>query len=287
MKIDAVIVEFEKAFFADLPQIKGTAGRQTTWTGTYMPYLRRLKKVAGCDDLSASIFMAALQTYKPASRSKQMAATVYARLARATGLQLPDGWNESVSEYEPPKKENENILIDESMITSCLDKIPSQQWRNVFALIAVYGLKNYEPFFVDLEHFQGSSTLIAKICGADQFNDRLVWPVPADWATRFGINRISCIGDLPPIATDLSITTLQQIGRRSAEQFRRYGLHFTPSQLRHSWAARAINTGVPDSLAAKMLGMDPIFYLKTYQIEIQKRDESLFESFSATAHVPF
>jgi hypothetical protein len=287
VKIDAVIAGFEEAFFHDPEQIESEAGKQTTWKSAYMPYLRRLQKVANSEDFSEAVLVAALQTYKSASRSKQMAAGVYARLARATGLQLPEEWHECSSGYQPPRKADENMLIDKTVIASSIEKIPNQSWRRVFALIAVYGLKNYEPFFVDFQHLQGSSSLTAKVCATDQFNERFVWPVPADWAINLGINHISCIGDLPSVATDLSVTTLQQIGRRCAEQFKRYGLPVTPSQLRYSWGARAIRSGVPDSLAAKMLGIDVVKYFASYKTEIEERDLSLFASSLIGSDPPF
>lgn len=287
MKINTVIAKFEEAFFYDPAQIESAAGKQATWKSAYMPYLRRLIKVADCEEFSIAVLLAALQTYKPKSRSKQIAASVYARLARSTGLQLPDEWHELSSDYQPPSKSTKKVLVDESVIASSLEKIPNQKWRSFFVLISIYGLKNYEPFFVDFEHWQRSSNLTAKVCATDQFDSRLIWPTSTCWAAKFGVNRISCIGDLPPVTTDLNITTLQSIGRRCAEQFKRYGLAVTSSQLRHSWGARAISAGVPDSLAAKMLGMDPIYYSKTYQVEIEERDKSLLESFSVASHAPF
>ena len=65
---------------------------------------------------------------------------------------------------------------------------------------------------------------------------------------------------LPAIQTDLRRTTLQQVGRRVSEQFRRYDLPITPYDLRHAWAVRTIHVGLPDTVARQddgPLGDDP------------------------------
>ncbi|MFM8935376.1 MAG: tyrosine-type recombinase/integrase, partial [Vulcanococcus sp.] len=59
-------------------------------------------------------------------------------------------------------------------------------------------------------------------------------------------------------------TTLQQVGRRVAEQFRRYGLPLTPYDLRHAWAVRTIHIGLPDTVAARMMGHSVAIHTRTY-----------------------
>jgi integrase len=288
VKIDAVIAKFEKDFFCDLIEDRERAsGRLTTWKSAYLPYLRRLEEIAGEDTLSVAVLTAALETYKPGSRSKQIASGVFARLARSACIQLPCEWGMDAGDWTPPQKASKETPVNESVIISCLNKIPNQKWRNVFALMAVYGLKNYEPFFIDLQHLQSSQSLTAKVQAIEMNDARLVWPAPPDWAKKFGIESICKLDDLPSVTTDLSVTTLQQIGRRCAEQFKRYGLPLTPSSLRHSWGKRAIAYGVPDTLAAQMLGIDIAKYALSYRAEIEDRDKLLLASFLKLSEAPF
>jgi len=78
---------------------------------------------------------------------------------------------------------------------------------------------------------------------------------------------------LPQIQTDLRRTTLQQVGRRVSEQFRRYGLPITPYDLRHAWAVRTIHIGLPDTVAARMMGHSVAIHTRTYHHWITRRDQ--------------
>jgi len=78
---------------------------------------------------------------------------------------------------------------------------------------------------------------------------------------------------LPPVCTDLGRTTLQQVGRRVAEQFRRYQMPFTPYDLRHAWALRTIHMGLPDTVAARMMGHSVTIHTRTYHHWITRRDQ--------------
>ena len=103
-----------------------------------------------------------------------------------------------------------------------------------------------------------------------------VWPFHPDWVDRFdlialGQDRTA----LPHVQTDLRRTTLQQVGRRISEQFRRYGLPITPYDLRHAWAVRTIHIGLPDTVAARMMGHSVAIHTRTYHHWITRRDQQL------------
>jgi integrase len=78
---------------------------------------------------------------------------------------------------------------------------------------------------------------------------------------------------LPRVCTDLRRTTLQQVGRRVAEQFRRYDLPITPYDLRHAWAVRTIHIGLPDTVSARMMGHSVAIHTRTYHHWITRRDQ--------------
>ena len=90
----------------------------------------------------------------------------------------------------------------------------------------------------------------------------------------FELGNITDTSDLlPDIKTDLKETTLQHIGRRVSEQFRRYEISFTPYDLRHAWAVRTILIGLPNTVAAKMMGHSVSIHTKTYHHWITRRDQ--------------
>ena len=91
---------------------------------------------------------------------------------------------------------------------------------------------------------------------------------------RFNLTHLaSNAAALPPVCTDLRHTTLQQVGRRVAEQFRRYDVPLTPYDLRHAWAVRTIHIGLPDTVAARMMGHSVAIHTRTYHHWITRRDQ--------------
>ena len=95
-----------------------------------------------------------------------------------------------------------------------------------------------------------------------------------DWVERFGLQELAeNPAALPAIQTDLRRTTLQQVGRRVSEQFRRYDLPITPYDLRHAWAVRTIHVGLPDTVAARMMGHSVTIHTRTYHHWITRRDQ--------------
>jgi integrase len=103
-----------------------------------------------------------------------------------------------------------------------------------------------------------------------------VWPFQPEWVDQFNLRSLADgSAQLPPVGTDLRRTTLQQVGRRVAEQFRRYGLPFTPYDLRHAWALRTIHMGLPDTVAARMMGHSVAIHTRTYHHWITRRDQQM------------
>jgi integrase len=96
-----------------------------------------------------------------------------------------------------------------------------------------------------------------------------VWPFYPEWVERFRLRQ----GHLPPINTDLTQTTLQRVGQQVALQFKRYGVPFSPYDLRHAWAVRTIHFGLPDTVAARMMGHSVAIHTRTYHRWITLRDQ--------------
>jgi integrase len=96
-----------------------------------------------------------------------------------------------------------------------------------------------------------------------------VWAFYPEWIDEFKLRTIQ----LPDLETDLAKTTLQRIGQRVTAQFRRYGIPFSPYNLRHAWAVRTIHFGLPDTVAAKMMGHSVAVHTRTYHQWITARDQ--------------
>ena len=269
------LAAFEAAFFADPRRRRNPAGCRTTWSSAYLPYLRRLAAVAAERDLPLGLPLLemALESYAASSRSRQQCGTALAALARHFELDLPDNWSERAAGYGLHAAQFRRLPGDPQILLWA-EQIPNPTWRLAYGLMATYGLRNHEVFFCDLSALAPGGDRVIRVLPTSKTGEHQVWPFQPDWVEHFGLEQLG--GSQPPlpaVATDLRQTTLQQVGRRVAEQFRRYELPITPYDLRHAWAVRTIHIGLPDTVAARMMGHSVAIHTRTYHHWITRRDQ--------------
>jgi len=152
--------------------------------------------------------------------------------------------------------------------------MPNTRWRLVYGLMATYGLRNHEVFFCDLSGLTKTGDKVLRVLPNTKTGEHQVWPFHPSSNDFFELDQLgenqTC---LPTINTDLNTTTLQKVGRRVTEQFRRYKLPLTPYDLRHAWAIRTIHIGLPDTVAARMMGHSVNIHNRTYHHWITRRDQ--------------
>jgi integrase len=269
------LAAFEAAFFADPRRRRNLAGCRTTWSSAYLPYLRRLAAVAAERDLPLGLPLLelALESYAASSRSRQQCGTALAALARHFELDLPDNWSERAAGYGLHAAQFRRLPGDPQILLWA-EQIPNPAWRLAYGLMATYGLRNHEVFFCDLSALAPGGDRVIRVLPTSKTGEHQVWPFQPDWVEHFRLEQLGgSKPPLPPVATDLRHTTLQQVGRRVAEQFRRYELPITPYDLRHAWAVRTIHIGLPDTVAARMMGHSVAIHTRTYHHWITRRDQ--------------
>ena len=273
--LEPVLERFEQQFFADPRRRRNPAGCRTTWTAAYQPYLRRLRRLAEAQELglSSELLEQVLESYPLASRGRQQCGTALAALARAEGLALPADWGERAGGYGLHAAQFRQLPSDRQIL-EWIERIPNPGWRLAYGLMATYGLRNHEVFFSDLSALAPGGDRVIRVLPTSKTGEHQVWPFQPEWVERFELQQLGESRDLlPPVRTDLRRTTLQQVGRRVAEQFRRYDLPLTPYDLRHAWAVRTIHIGLPDTVAARMMGHSVAIHTRTYHHWITRRDQ--------------
>ena len=277
IEIKNEIENFKKYFFSDTSKSKSTAGMISTWQSAYKPYMNRLLGVSQKStlELNEKLLLEILLSYKENSRSRQQCGIALSALARHIKLELPENWKRLQSGYGIHESNFRELPSDEEIINS-IQLIPNPKWRFVFGLMATYGLRNHEVFFCDLTCLKKNGDKILRVFPNTKTGEHQVWPFHPEWVDLFKLGNISNTSDLLPcIKTDLKKTTLQHIGRRVSEQFRRYRISFTPYDLRHAWAVRTILIGLPNTVAAKMMGHSVSIHTKTYHHWITRRDQQI------------
>jgi integrase len=262
--------KFEQQFFRDPQRQLNPAASQTTWETAYAPYLRRLHTVAGRSRQPLpELLRQTIDSYPIDSRSRQLACTALSAFASFLDLALPEPLTRLGGIYGPARTQRRELPGDRTILDS-FDRIPNPAWRWVFGMMATYGLRNHEVFFCDCSALSaGEVEATIRVLGSTKTGEHEAWPFFPDWVERLGLREVQP----PAICTDLQQTTLQRIGQRVTQQFRRYEIPFSPYDLRHAWAVRTIHLGLPDAVAAKMMGHSIAIHNRTYQRWITRRDQ--------------
>jgi len=277
LDIDSEIESFKKQFFSDTSKSKSTAGMMSTWQSAYRPYMNRLIRISNKSSLKLGedLLLEILLSYKENSKSRQQCGIALSALSKHLNLELPNNWKQLQSGYGIHESKFRKLPSDEEIIKNFY-LIPNPKWRFVFGLMAAYGLRNHEVFFSDLSCLKKDGDKVLRVFPNTKTGEHQAWPFHPEWIDLFELDKITSNSDLlPNIKTDLKDTTLQHIGRRVSEQFKRYKISFTPYDLRHAWAVRTILIGLPNTVAAKMMGHSVTIHTKTYHHWITRRDQQI------------
>lgn len=271
MELSEQIQAFEQQFFADPERLSHPASAKTTWESAYAPYLRKLQAVARINpqfSLTESLY-ATVQSTAVNSRSRQVCCTALSSLAEFLHMELPVDLKSFWGNYGASRTQARDLPSDQQIVTYW-EAMPNPAWQFVYAVMATYGLRNHEVFFCDYAALrQGDQTAVIRVLDSTKTGAHDVWPFYPEWVDHFNLRQLT----LPAIQTDLGKTTLQRIGQRVTSQFRRYGIPFSPYDLRHAWAVRTIHFGLSDTVAARMMGHSVAVHTRTYHQWITHRDQ--------------
>ncbi|MEO0868296.1 MAG: site-specific integrase [Cyanobacteria bacterium J06642_11] len=266
------ISAFEHHFFETRSGTTSRASLQTTWSKAYVPYLRKLHETAERHrqlSLPEAIY-ATVQSTTANSRSRQICCTALGAFADFLNLELPTDLKTFWGNYGNSQTQLRDLPSDEQIV-EIYDGLKNSRWKYVYGMMATYGLRNHEVFFCDapqtVKHQGAGSEII--VHETTKTGRHEVWPFYPEWVERFDLSN----GELPKINTDLTTTTLQRVGQQVTTQFRRYKIPFSPYDLRHAWAVRTILMGLPDAVAAKMMGHSVQVHNRTYHRWMTHRDQ--------------
>ncbi|KGF85282.1 site-specific integrase [Prochlorococcus marinus] len=267
--------QFEEFFFKESKNVYLSSTRKTTWRSSYKPYLKRILSIyrAQSNKDLVKIFEKTLESYKESSRSRKQCATSLSVLAKFLDVKLPEDWKLNSRGYGLNKAGFRDLPKDE-LIEKIWETIPNKSWRFVFGLMATYGLRNHEVFFCDLSSLTNFGDKIIRVLPTTKTGEHQVWPFHPEWVEKFELSKLGENPELlPNINRDLKVTTLQNIGKKITDQFKRYSLQIKPYDLRHAWAVRTIFYDLPDTVAARMMGHSVSLHTQTYHHWITKRDQ--------------
>lgn len=227
--------------------------KESTWKETWQRTFDRLPQHEPLKEVS--ILAVVLRTADH-SRARELECQRLQRLADHAGLTLDlSPYKGNYDSATAPR----TIPEDDQIVNWC-KSIPSPQWRWAFGMMAAFGLRPHEVFFVE---FQDAYTIRLM---RGKTGDRTVRAIPPDWVERWGLQSPN-----PPKATG---KTHRDYGQRVNRQMSRYrdeqGLlpkGFTAYDLRHAYAIRGsvkLEKPLPVSTMAAMMGHSVAVHTKTY-----------------------
>jgi integrase len=231
VKVKDQIGKLEKEYFSQRERSPQT---ESTWEGDYMKIFRKLPPD---QPLSEKLIMDCLLTTKPDTRTRKRAVIALQKLADIAGMDI------DLTQYKgsySPKRASPRDIPEDKLIAETFKSIPNPQWQWVYGMIAAFGLRPHEVFWIDSSF---NSTLLSLLGG--KTGPRRVWAIYPEWVERFSLLEIN-----PPNVSG----TNQELGHRVATQFKRYQIPFKPYDLRHAWAIRSMEFGLDISLAAQQMG---------------------------------
>ena len=220
--------------------------------------LREVHRKTGLE-LGVHLLVETMKTYPRNTASSRNCGAYLKQLAKQENIKIPDElWDRVKSTYSNRIVEKKDIPTDEVIVENWkMLRGKNQRWANVYALMAAYGLRNCEVFFLDLGGLEAGESDIVKVLKG-KTGPRSMRPLPVDWACSLALmgKRI----ELPRVVTD---RPLQRIGAYVSKQFKYYEIPFTPYILRHAYAVRSIGK-VDLRIITKAMGHSIETHTKVY-----------------------
>ncbi|MEP0911672.1 hypothetical protein NDI45_12180 [Leptolyngbya sp. GB1-A1] len=164
--------------------------------------------------------------------------------------------------YEPEPILPEDLPSDEQIV-EIWQSIKNSAWQWVYGMLAAYGLRPHEIFYLDLDRFTESTDAL-RVLNETKTGARLVYPCLPQWREQFRL----WDAKLPGVETDGKSN--EEIGKKIAQRFRSDKIGHIPYALRHAWCIRLALEGVQDSIASRWAGHSVAVHVKTYHRAISE-----------------
>jgi integrase len=237
------VQRFEQDYF---DKRQRAAKSESTWRNDYLAVYRQLPQDY---PLTADRMMQVVLSSQPDTRSRRRACMALSALAKFSGIELD--LTSYTGNYSPSKVSARDLPSDD-LILEVRDRIFNPKWQNAYTLMAAYGLRPHEIFYLDVSNFPEILVTEGKT------GSRKVLPIPQEWAELIDIDTL----ELPNCVAKAN----KELGDRVCKAFRRYSIAFPPYNLRHAYAVRGtVVYSMPVPVMAKMLGHSPNVHMQTYQ----------------------
>lgn len=230
--------QFEISYFQSRERNDETL---TTWNGDYVKVLRKLPKE---ELLTADLLDNHIRNnIDPDTKTRRRACMVLRALAKFAKLDYDP--SPLAGKYSP-KRVSPRDLPDDRTVAEIGFNLKNSAWRWVYGMMATYGLRNHEVFRLDLDLLREGCKVVS-VLERTKTGSRRVWACYPEWFEHFDLANVQ----LPNV--NLSRSN-EKVGHSVTSYFNSIKIPFSPYNLRHCWAVRTIEFGLPSELAAQQMG---------------------------------
>jgi integrase len=202
--------------------------------------------------LSAKVLKETVSQRPPDSRARQLCVQVLHRFAEFASIDV------NLSKYRGKYTRRVNALDipSDEEIAEIITTIENLQWRLVYARMAIYGLRDHECWFCEINPKPPYDCRVLE--GKTGARDG-VMPFYPEWAKEWEPWQ----GTLPKVTDKVGDRAIY--GERTARAFKRLNVPFIPYTLRHAWCIHAsVVFKQPIPVSAAMAGHSADLHLRTY-----------------------
>jgi integrase len=193
-----------------------------------------LRKLSKDELLTLDLIDEYIRNINPDIKSRKRACTVLGALAEFAKLDYDP--SPLAGKYSP-KRVSPHDLPDDRTVAEIGLSIKNSSWRWVYGMMATYGMRNHEVFRIDFDLLQQGCKVVS-ILENTKTGSRRVWACYPEWFEQFDLSNLQ----LPNV--DLNCAN-ERVGRSVTKYFKNIGIPFSPYNLRHCWAVRTIEFGLP------------------------------------------
>ncbi len=219
---------------------------ERTWKRDYSDYFKILE-----NNLDANAAIASIKQIPPNTRKRSRVCFAIAALFKFANLDI--NLKPYKGNYSNSTVKRREIPTDQA-IQASFAKIKVTIWGSAYGILATYGIR---PSEISKLEFQEMPVLIVRgtknVC-----SDRKVYPIYPEWVDFFDL--------LNP-----KLPRSKNTGLQASKEFKLYDIPFTPYDLRHAWAIRSMEFGLPLELAAEQMGHTMAIHSRTYHKWISDR----------------
>lgn len=234
-------------------------------------YLNAFAKLPVDGVLTAELLKQVLLQVKdanPNSRTQRRCALAFGRLAEFAGLTVE--FKHLRGGYSSERSPDPRAIPPDEVIMRCWEQIADPGWRWVFGMLATFGLRDHEPFYLDTEELEAGGWMV--VLKEGKTGGRLIWSCYPEWVELFGLRSPRLPGVTGKQHSDYTQRVSQWFGRADY-------IPFTALDLRHAWAIRTLACGLPYSEAAAQMGHSVTVHERTYHRWITRETrQKIFEA---------